>query len=92
MPVLGMLPTLPALTCVAVWRRASTLTCVGLQSRAMKAQIITTLGRCIDKDPEEIEEDLNRPLYLSPYEAVKYGAIDKVLEAKADIDKAMQRP
>lgn len=30
------------------------------------------------KSPEEIEEDIKRPKYFSPSEAVEYGIIDKV--------------
>jgi ATP-dependent Clp protease protease subunit len=29
--------------------------------------------------PEKIEEDIRRPKYFSPEEAVEYGIIDKVL-------------
>ena len=33
----------------------------------------------IGKTTEEIEEDIRRPKYFSPSEAVEYGIIDKVL-------------
>lgn len=34
----------------------------------------------IGKTTEQIEEDIRRPKYFSPSEAVEYGIIDKVLE------------
>jgi ATP-dependent protease ClpP protease subunit len=33
---------------------------------------------------EVIEEDIARPKYFTPYTAVEYGLIDKVLEADAN--------
>lgn len=35
-------------------------------------------SRHIGKPPEQIEEDIRRPKYFSPSEAVEYGIIDKV--------------
>jgi len=33
----------------------------------------------MEKTPEQIEADIQRPKYFSPSEAVEYGIIDKVL-------------
>ncbi|GMY29906.1 ATP-dependent Clp protease proteolytic subunit-related protein 4, chloroplastic [Fagus crenata] len=33
----------------------------------------------VGKSPEQIEEDIRRPKYFSPSEAVEYGIIDKVI-------------
>jgi len=32
----------------------------------------------MEKTPEQIENDIQRPKYFSPSEAVEYGIIDKV--------------
>lgn len=39
------------------------------------------LGKHTGQDEEKIKKDINRPKYFSPYDAVEYGIIDKVLEA-----------
>jgi ATP-dependent Clp protease protease subunit len=49
--------------------------------RNTKRQMVEILAKCCDKTPEVMEADISRPKYFSPYEAVEYGLIDKVLEA-----------
>ena len=38
------------------------------------------LGRGTGKNVKELEDDMNRPKYFNPWEAVEYGLIDQVLE------------
>eukprot|EP00268_Persea_americana_P023101 TRINITY_DN2277_c0_g1_i1.p1 TRINITY_DN2277_c0_g1~~TRINITY_DN2277_c0_g1_i1.p1 ORF type:complete len:351 (+),score=49.53 TRINITY_DN2277_c0_g1_i1:145-1053(+) len=45
----------------------------------VKAELVKLYSRHIGKPPEQIEEDIRRPKYFSPSEAVEYGIIDKVL-------------
>ncbi|XP_058104095.1 ATP-dependent Clp protease proteolytic subunit-related protein 4, chloroplastic-like isoform X1 [Magnolia sinica] len=45
----------------------------------VKADLVELYSRHIGKTPEQIEEDIGRPKYFSPSEAVEYGIIDKVL-------------
>ncbi|WOK92929.1 hypothetical protein Cni_G01621 [Canna indica] len=45
----------------------------------VKAELVALYARHIGKSPEQIEEDIKRPKYFSPSEAVEYGIIDKVL-------------
>eukprot|EP00959_Pyramimonas_sp_CCMP1952_P271576 5677626-Pyramimonas_sp.AAC.1 len=40
--------------------------------------VFEILARNCDKEIEELERDVNRPLYLPPHKAVEYGLIDKV--------------
>ncbi|RWW24087.1 hypothetical protein GW17_00011637 [Ensete ventricosum] len=40
---------------------------------------VALYSKHIGKSPEQIEEDIRRPKYFSPSEAVEYGIIDKVL-------------
>ncbi|KAL1562514.1 ATP-dependent Clp protease proteolytic subunit-related protein 4, chloroplastic [Salvia divinorum] len=47
--------------------------------RNVKAELVKLYAKHIGKSPEEIEEDIRRPKYFSPSEAVEYGIIDKVL-------------
>ncbi|XP_077237390.1 CLP protease R subunit 4 [Tasmannia lanceolata] len=47
--------------------------------RNVKAELVSLYSRHIGKPPEQIEEDIRRPKYFSPSEAVEYGIIDKVL-------------
>ena len=39
---------------------------------------VRLLGEHTDHEPEEIEKTISRPKYFDPYEAVKYGIIDRV--------------
>ena len=52
-----------------------------LQVRKTREELFTTLSQHIGKPRDVLEKDISRPLYLSPYDAVEYGVIDKVLEA-----------
>lgn len=45
----------------------------------VKAELVKLYSKHIGKSPEQIEEDIRRPKYFSPSEAVEYGIIDKVL-------------
>ncbi|XP_059657662.1 ATP-dependent Clp protease proteolytic subunit-related protein 4, chloroplastic [Cornus florida] len=45
----------------------------------VKAELVKLYSKHIGKTPEQIEEDIRRPKYFSPSEAVEYGIIDKVL-------------
>ncbi|KAG5592760.1 hypothetical protein H5410_043274 [Solanum commersonii] len=45
----------------------------------VKAELVKLYSKNTGKSPEEIEEDIRRPKYFSPSEAVEYGIIDKVL-------------
>ncbi|KAG1346789.1 ATP-dependent Clp protease proteolytic subunit-related protein 4, chloroplastic [Cocos nucifera] len=45
----------------------------------VKAELVALYAKHIGKPPEQIEEDIRRPKYFSPSEAVEYGIIDKVL-------------
>ncbi|KAF9625652.1 hypothetical protein IFM89_025137 [Coptis chinensis] len=45
----------------------------------VKAELVNLYARHIGKSPEQIEEDIRRPKYFSPSEAVEYGIIDKVI-------------
>ncbi|XP_047950788.1 ATP-dependent Clp protease proteolytic subunit-related protein 4, chloroplastic-like [Salvia hispanica] len=47
--------------------------------RNVKAELVKLYAKHVGKSPEEIEEDIRRPKYFSPSEAVEYGIIDKVL-------------
>ena len=39
---------------------------------------VNLYAKHIGKSPEQIEEDIRRPKYFSPSEALEYGIIDKV--------------
>ena len=39
---------------------------------------VRLLGEHTDHEPEEIEKTISRPKYFDPYQAVKYGIIDRV--------------
>ncbi|ONK59167.1 uncharacterized protein A4U43_C08F3670 [Asparagus officinalis] len=47
--------------------------------RNVKTELVNLYSKHIGKTPEQIEEDIRRPKYFSPSEAVEYGLIDKVL-------------
>ena len=50
------------------------------------------MGKHCGKDEDQIKRDINRPKYFSPYDAVDYGLIDKVLESEEkDVSEALQR-
>ncbi|KAM0934571.1 putative endopeptidase Clp [Dioscorea sansibarensis] len=45
----------------------------------VKNELVALYSKHIGKSKEQIEEDMRRPKYFSPSEAVEYGIIDKVL-------------
>ncbi|MED6156658.1 ATP-dependent Clp protease proteolytic subunit- protein 4, chloroplastic [Stylosanthes scabra] len=45
----------------------------------VKTELVKLYAKHIEKTPEQIEADIQRPKYFSPSEAVEYGIIDKVL-------------
>ncbi|KAJ6809771.1 ATP-dependent Clp protease proteolytic subunit-related protein 4, chloroplastic [Iris pallida] len=45
----------------------------------VKSELVSLYSKHIGKSKEQIEEDIRRPKYFSPSEAVEYGLIDKVL-------------
>ncbi|URE39655.1 ATP-dependent Clp protease proteolytic subunit [Musa troglodytarum] len=45
----------------------------------VKAELVALYSKHMGKSREQIEEDIRRPKYFSPSEAVEYGIIDKVL-------------
>jgi ATP-dependent Clp protease protease subunit len=47
---------------------------------ANKATMIEILSRNTGQPPEKIVKDMDRMLYLTPYQAKEYGLIDQVLE------------
>lgn len=48
---------------------------------ANKATMLDILSRNTGQTPEKITKDMDRMLYMTPYQAKEYGLIDKVLEA-----------
>jgi ATP-dependent Clp protease protease subunit len=50
--------------------------------RTIKSQMIDILSSTTGRDHATLEQDINRPRYLTPYEAVEFGVIDQVLEGK----------
>jgi ATP-dependent Clp protease protease subunit len=51
---------------------------------ANKATMIDILSRNTGQTPEKIAKDMDRLFYITPYQAVEYGLIDRVLE-KQDV-------
>ncbi|KAF5816294.1 putative endopeptidase Clp [Helianthus annuus] len=45
----------------------------------VKTELVKLYSKHIGKTEEQIEEDIRRPKYFSPSEAVEYGIIDKVI-------------
>jgi hypothetical protein len=39
---------------------------------------IRILSKCTGNSVEKLEKDISRPRYFDPYDAIKYGIIDKV--------------
>lgn len=52
--------------------------------RNVKEELVTLISRCTGQTAEKITEDIRRPKYFKPDEAVDYGIIDKVLYAEGD--------
>ncbi|KAL3698977.1 hypothetical protein R1sor_016999 [Riccia sorocarpa] len=57
--------------------------------RNIKTELVNLYARHLDHSPEKIEEDIRRPKYFSPEEAVEYGIIDKVLYGDKGQDKGV---
>ncbi|KAK9144696.1 hypothetical protein Sjap_004599 [Stephania japonica] len=49
------------------------------QDKGTAEKFVNLLSRHVGKTPEQVEQDIRRPKYFSPSEAVDYGIIDKVL-------------
>ncbi|KAK7346774.1 hypothetical protein VNO80_21297 [Phaseolus coccineus] len=45
----------------------------------VKKELVKLYAKHMEKSPEQIEADIQRPKYFSPSEAVEYGIIDKVI-------------
>ncbi|CAJ1943242.1 unnamed protein product [Sphenostylis stenocarpa] len=45
----------------------------------VKTELVKLYAKHMEKSPEQIEADIQRPKYFSPREAVEYGIIDKVI-------------
>ncbi|KAL8152195.1 hypothetical protein V2J09_009955 [Rumex salicifolius] len=57
----------------------------------VKAELVKLYARHTGKTHEEIEEDIRRPRYFSPTEAVEYGIIDKVIyNERSKVDRGVE--
>ncbi len=54
---------------------------------ANKATMVDILSRNTGQTPEKISKDMDRLFYITPQDAIAYGLIDRVLEAKEDQPK-----
>nr|WP_289623914.1 ATP-dependent Clp protease proteolytic subunit [Desertifilum tharense] len=54
-----------------------------------KATMLEILSRNTGQPPDKIAKDTDRMLYMSPYDAVEYGLIDRVLESTKDLPKPL---
>ncbi|MBD1911474.1 MULTISPECIES: ATP-dependent Clp protease proteolytic subunit [unclassified Leptolyngbya] len=54
---------------------------------ANKTATLEILSRNTGQDPEKIDRDTDRMLYLTPQEAKEYGLIDRVLESTKQLPK-----
>ncbi|KAH7439062.1 hypothetical protein KP509_04G043400 [Ceratopteris richardii] len=57
--------------------------------RNVKNELVALLSRHTGQDKEKIEEDIRRPKYFSPTEAVDYGLIDKILNSEKGQDRGV---
>ncbi|CAM6094341.1 unnamed protein product [Calypogeia fissa] len=57
--------------------------------RNIKTELVTLYARHLGHSAEEIEEDIRRPKYFSPEEAIEYGIIDKVLYSEKGQEKGL---
>ncbi|CAI5997410.1 unnamed protein product [Closterium sp. NIES-64] len=57
--------------------------------RNVKTELVKLYSRHTGKSEETIENDIRRPLYLTPDAAVEYGIIDKVLDTDAKNDSVV---
>ncbi|MBW4494756.1 MAG: ATP-dependent Clp protease proteolytic subunit [Oscillatoria princeps RMCB-10] len=56
---------------------------------ANKTTMLDILSGNTGQTPEKIAKDMDRLLYMTPYEAKEYGLIDRVLEDKAEQPKPL---
>ena len=57
----------------------------------MNDEVVSLLSKHTGKDAEQVKRDINRPKYFSPYDAVDYGLVDKVLESEErDVTEALE--
>lgn len=59
--------------------QASDVEIMRKEIKNVKTELVKLYAKHIGKTTEEIEEDIRRPKYFSPSEAVEYGIIDKVI-------------
>lgn len=52
--------------------------------RTIKSQMIDILSKNTGRNHSTLEKDINRPRYLTPYEAIDFGIIDQVLNPRGD--------
>ncbi|CAI7782548.1 unnamed protein product [Closterium sp. NIES-54] len=57
--------------------------------RNVKGELVKLYSRHTGKSEETIENDIRRPMYLTPDAAVEYGIIDKVLDTDAKNDSVV---
>ncbi|KAG0476123.1 hypothetical protein HPP92_012551 [Vanilla planifolia] len=53
-----------------------------IEMNKIQSDLVKLYARHMGKTREQIEQDLRRPKYFSPKEAVEYGIIDKVLQTE----------
>lgn len=59
--------------------------------RKVNDEVVNLLSKHTGKDAEQVKTDINRPKYFSPYDAVDYGLVDKVLESEErDVTEALE--
>ncbi|PWA42548.1 ATP-dependent Clp protease proteolytic subunit-related protein 4, chloroplastic [Artemisia annua] len=59
--------------------QASDVEIMRKEIKNVKTELVNLYAKHINKTKEQIEEDIRRPKYFSPSEAVEYGIIDKVI-------------
>jgi ATP-dependent Clp protease protease subunit len=52
---------------------------------------VRLLSRHTGKGEEQVAQDISRPKYFNPYEAIEYGIIDRVLEPEEAEVRAVVR-
>jgi ATP-dependent Clp protease protease subunit len=72
--------------------QASELEILRQEVRNTKKQLVDILAECTGKGADVVEADMSHPKYFTPYTAVEYGLIDKVLEQQgATFTRASER-
>jgi ATP-dependent Clp protease, protease subunit len=59
--------------------------------RKTNAMVTKLLARHTGHSEDKVAADIARPKYFTPYEAVEYNLIDRVLEPDSDEMKALSR-